>query len=618
MADQVGRVLGGRYRLVAPIGTGASAHVYVADDITLRRRVAVKVLHAALAGDESFLRRFRAEAQAVAALRHPNIMSVHDWGEDHDGPFLVMEYLGGGSLRDLLDRGQRLTLSQALLVGLEAARALDYAHRRGLVHRDIKPANLLFDEEGRLAIADFGLARALAEAAWTEPAGAVLGTARYASPEQAQGASVDGKSDVYALAIVLVEAVTGQAPFAADTTIGTLMARVDRPLTVPESLGPLVPVLEAAGAAGPTQRLDAGSLARRFDEVARELPRPEPIPVASVGRPDIPAPSPGDLTELPAPSRRVYDIEADERGGGDDLDLPPVRRRRRWPKLALLLVLALLASGGAAWAIVQAAVPSHAVPAGLRARTVEQARAEVADEKFQVRVTGEVFDEDVEAGRIVDQDPSSGTLKEGQSIRVVVSKGPRPRAVPSLEGRSRAEAEQLLVAEKFVPVFRTDYSDTVAVDGVISWSPKEGDQPRGSEVQVIVSAGKKPVKLPSLAEKALDEAKSVLEGLGLVVRTEEVFSEDVAAGKVVATRPPNGDEAAVGSEVVLRISKGPEQVAVPNVIGRSFDEAKQLLEQAGLQVQGPFGPPSKRRVFATDPAPGTRVRKGTPVDVFVS
>src|SRR2546425_999764 len=153
---------------------------------------------------------------------------------------------GPGSLRTLLDRGHRLTPSQALLVGLEATRGLDYAHRRGFVHRDIKPANLLFDGEGRLRIADFGLARALAEAAWTEPAGAVLGTARYAAPEQVQGSSIDGKADVYALAVVLVEAVTGQVPFAADTTIATLMARLDRAIEAPPELGPLGPIVVLA------------------------------------------------------------------------------------------------------------------------------------------------------------------------------------------------------------------------------------------------------------------------------------------------------------------------------------------------------------------------------------
>ncbi|HJV08075.1 MAG TPA: protein kinase, partial [Acidimicrobiales bacterium] len=226
IADHLGRVLGGRYRLLAPIGTGASAHVFLADDVRLRRRVAVKILHPALADDEAFLRRFRAEARAAAALNHPHVMAVFDWGEEADGPYLVSEYLGGGSLRAVLDRGKRLSPSQALMVGLEAGKALAYAHGRGLVHRDIKPANLLFDEEGRLRIADFGLARALAEAAWTEPVGAVLGTARYASPEQVRGVPVDGKADVYSLAVVLVEAVTGQVPFAAESTVATLVGRL--------------------------------------------------------------------------------------------------------------------------------------------------------------------------------------------------------------------------------------------------------------------------------------------------------------------------------------------------------------------------------------------------------
>ena len=201
MTDQIGRVLSGRYRLIAPIGTGASAQVFLADDVRLRRRVAVKVLHAALAEDDAFLRRFRAEAQAAAALNHPNIVAIYDWGDDDGAPYIVTEYLSGGSLRALLDRGVRLTPSQALVVGLETTRALDYAHRRGFVHRDIKPGNLLFGEDGRLRIADFGLARALAEAAWTEPQGAVLGTARYSSPEQAQGQPVDGKADVYSLGL---------------------------------------------------------------------------------------------------------------------------------------------------------------------------------------------------------------------------------------------------------------------------------------------------------------------------------------------------------------------------------------------------------------------------------
>jgi serine/threonine protein kinase len=201
-------------------------------------------------------------------------------GSDDGGAFIVTEYLSGGSLRALLDAGALLTPSQALGVGLEAARALDYAHRRGFVHRDIKPANLLFGEEQRLRIADFGLARALAEAAWTEPQGAVLGTARYASPEQAKGETLTGKADVYSLAIVLIEAVTGVVPFTADTTLGTLMARVDRQLVVPEALGPLVDVLTRAGHPDPEQRIDSRTFAAGLLRAAKALPRPQPLPLA--------------------------------------------------------------------------------------------------------------------------------------------------------------------------------------------------------------------------------------------------------------------------------------------------------------------------------------------------
>jgi eukaryotic-like serine/threonine-protein kinase len=279
LTDTIGRVLSDRYRIEAALGTGASAHVYVATDVTLKRQVAIKMLHPVLAADRAFLRRFRAEAQAAASLSHPNLVGVHDWGEDEDGPYLVLEYLGGGSMRDLLDSANPLQPVHVANIGAQAAHGLAYAHARGFVHRDVKPANLLFaDDRRRLCVADFGLARALAEAAWTEPAGATLGTARYAAPEQAQGKRVDGRADVYALALVLYEALTGTVPFSADTTIGTLMARVGADLPAHPALGPLEAVMRAAAAPEPEERLSASELARRLSQVARELPSAGSLP----------------------------------------------------------------------------------------------------------------------------------------------------------------------------------------------------------------------------------------------------------------------------------------------------------------------------------------------------
>src|SRR6202050_1679110 len=260
ISDSIGRVLGKRYRLLSALGTGASAHVFLAEDVSLQRHVAVKVLQPGLATDEAFLKRFRAEARSVASLNHPHVLRVFDWGEDTDGPYLVLEYLGGGSLRDLLARAHHLSHSQAASLGTQVAQGRAYAHARGLVHRDIKPANLLFDEEGRVRVADFGVARALAEAAWTEPAGAMVGTARYISPEAAEGKPVDGRADVYSLALVLYEAVTGTVPFVTDTTMGTLAARIGQPLPHDPALGPLDDVLARAAAPEVGARLDAAGV----------------------------------------------------------------------------------------------------------------------------------------------------------------------------------------------------------------------------------------------------------------------------------------------------------------------------------------------------------------------
>ena len=271
-SDLPGRVLAGRYLLHGAIGTGASGRVYVADDQRLRRRVAVKVLHAALADDAAFLRRFRAEAQLAASLHHPNIVTVYDWGED-DVPFMVLELLEGGSLRSMLDQNTLLTVAQAARVGRDVASALEYAHARDVLHRDVKPANLLFDEHGIVRVADFGLARALAEASWTEPAGGMLGTARYASPEQAMGLQLDARSDLYSLALVLVEAVTGRVPFASDTTIGMLTARTQKALRAPDELGPLGAVIDRVGGLDPDDRYpDAGTMRQALADVGDDAP----------------------------------------------------------------------------------------------------------------------------------------------------------------------------------------------------------------------------------------------------------------------------------------------------------------------------------------------------------
>lgn len=670
VADRVGQVLGGRYRLVAPLGSGASATVYLGDDVTLRRRVAVKVLHPALADDEAFLRRFRAEAQVAAALNHPNVLAVHDWGQDGSTPYLVSEFLAGGSLRSMLDGAGPLTASQVLVVGLEASRGLAYAHRRGLVHRDIKPANLLFDDEARLRIADFGLARALAEAAWTEPMGAVLGTARYASPEQARGQSLDGRSDVYSLALVLVEAATGTVPFSTDTTIGTLMARVDAPLPIPDGLGLLGEVLAAAGSPEPSDRPDADALSAALFDVARQMDRPGPLPLAGspvtvadhdtdVGATAAPVGSgDGDVTviadtgvaaETPASASTANGLVEDVAGGavegavegvGPDETAqgavegqgaveaqgaaaapaqatPERSRRRRWPWLVALLAVAAIAGGSLFWwtsvRVVSSEVP---VLVGVAVTAAEQAARDGGWELSR----SEAFDPVLAAGLVVSQSPEAGvSLAQGEVLTVVVSAGPAPVPVPDgLVGVPLADAEQALVGVGLALGSVTEAFDEVVPAGVVLAASTEPgvELPFGEVVDLVVSAGPEQRTVPdNLVGRALDEVRNLLEALGLPVSVGgESYSDSVPAGGVIEAAPSPGQTVDRGTPVLVEVSLGPPVVAVPDVIGLPVVEAARRLEAAGLVVTATTGSPTQP-VTSSDPARGTTVRLGSNITI---
>jgi len=603
MADQVGRVLGGRYRLRGALGAGASAQVFLADDAALSRQVAVKVLHPALAGDGTFLRRFQAEARAAAGLTHPHIMAVYDWGDDEDSPYLVCEYLAGGSLRALLDDGRRLAPSQALLVGLEAAHALHYAHRRSIVHRDIKPGNLLFDTEGRLRIADFGMARALAEAAWTEPAGALLGTARYAAPEQVKGESVDGRADVYALSVTLVEAVTGKVPFAADTTIGTLMARVDTPLKAPPELEALGPVVELGGRPDKDDRPDAAAFARALDAAARELPAPEPLPLA--GPPEDATVVTEDATELGLAT------------GQTPVVVPGAGRRRRWWLVGLLIGLLLLAGAGAAFALSRSSsVATHRMPF-LQTRPETDIAAALRPLKVKYKIT-RTFVDGVNAGLVIDTKPAAGAkVKEHSTVVVNVSAGAPPVAVPDLSNTTQAQATTKL-ADAFLAVGNVTktFDETAVAGSVLGWAHKGEQVPKHTAIDLTVSAGPKPRTVPSLAGQSFAQAGAVLQQLGLTAtRGPDAFSDTVPKDQVIGTSPAAGASLARGGTVTVTVSKGPDMVPVPDVSGKSVQDATTIMQQAGLTVANVFGPPNKK-VFTTDPAVNTQVHRGSSVNLY--
>ena len=648
ITDSIGRVLGDRYRLVTALGTGASAHVYLADDVSLRRQVAIKVLHPALAGDQAFLKRFRAEARAVAALNHPNILRVYDWGEESGEPYLVLEYLAGGSLRQIYDTGTLLTPEQAVRIGIEACAGLDYAHRRGLIHRDVKPANLLFDADGRLRIADFGLARALAEAAWTEPDGAILGTARYAAPEQVEGWVLDGKADVYGLALVLYEGVTGESPFIGDTTVATLMARLGALLPEHEALGPLGEVLLWAAAPEPAERYDAARFGERLAELAATLPEPAPLPLvtpdhedadpfelaAAVGltaaseravRPAArrtPEP-PSDLTELgipavlPAPS-----------GAGSPAPPAVARRTKRWPwVVALCVLVAALLGAGIAWAArAQVFTPSSPVPV-LVGRTLPAATAAARAEHLTVDVTGRAPSITVAAGLVVSQQPAAraggrpATLKQGSAIGIVLSTGPPLVAIPDLTSFSNChDAVQALAGNHLVgvcPPTAAQYSATVAAGAIVGTAPA-GRAPYGSTVTVITSKGHAPVAVPPVAGTGTtySSAATALTGVGLTPSESQVYDSSVPVGQVIGTVPAVGALAPFHSTVAVQVSLGPRPVTVPSLVDRSPSAAASELTALGLVPGGPYGPPGATTVVSTSPAGGSSVAVGSTVDIY--
>jgi serine/threonine-protein kinase len=631
-------VVDGRYRLLRPVGSGASAHVYVAEDVRLKRRVALKLLHPALAEDAAFFRRFQAEAHTVASLSHHGIVRVYDWGADSGNAYLTMELLEGGSLRSVLDGGHRFSVSQAAALGLDVASALAYAHARGLVHRDIKPANLLFDQEGHVCVGDFGVARALAEASWTEPLGAMVGTARYAAPEQLKGVPLDGRADVYALALVLVEAVTGQVPFARDTALGALMARAETPVPVPESLGALAPVLRQAGAPQPEDRLTAEAMARAIAGVAGQLRAPAALPLVGLARADTTA---DGRTEVGSGSRRT----------GADLSI-------------LVDDLVVLPGGRAPEAVAPEVTPPEPESVAPEVTPpVRVAREPAAPEGTtpEVMAPGEVKTgrahqsgpadlllpaasrEDLGVGPIGERQARGAgkagrrrwlrrvvlavlgmmVLAAGATALVLASRPAPTYPAPRLVGLSVARARSETEADHLRVVVVSRQWGTAPAGVVVSQYPPPGSQLKAlMAVSVTVSLGPQPVSVPDLATLDLAQARAELRSarlrLGPVQRRT---SMTVPSGDVISWSPQNR-QVPPGTHIELVMSTGKPMVPVPAVPpGTTSADLVAQLRGAGFVVSEltaysdavPSG-----EVIAVSPVPGDRLVYGSTVTVTSS
>ena len=603
MSDLVGVTLGDRYKLVARLAGGGMGDVYKAHDLLLDRPVAVKVLQPSLAADEEVVERFKAEARAAARLSHPDVVAVHDWGaEDDQTYYMVMEYVAGSDLRDMLVTRGCLEPLQAAEVVASVCDALAAAHACGLVHRDVKPENVLIARGGEVKVADFGIA-VVADLERTLPGGLVPGTLRYLAPEQADGHPASPASDLWAAGAVLAELVTGQPP-QQGSGVEFLRRRASEPAAAPSLIDPRLPreideIVLRACALNPRDRFHSAS------EMAHALRR---IAVRSL--PDAPS---------------LHSLVDDITGVIDLRDPVPTRlerrRRKGWRrrvKLAAITcaVLALL-GGGAAVAAEFLVTHPVAVP-NVVGKSRSAAERTLEDAGLDLVVAARRRNFASEAGEVVTQDPLRGRLREGASVAVVLSSGPPLQQVPSVVGSPMDKVIDLL-EERGFEVARVDESYSHKPEGtVISQRPAGGELPWGAAITLVTSKGPKPVAVPALDGLTVKSARARLKRAGLDPRFDRVYSNSVASGRVIESAPGPGDVVPGGSTVNVSVSRGPRfaELTMPDVRDRPVGAAKSKLKGLGLRVEV-VPSCAGNTVVETDPIPGTTVREHDLVALFV-
>ncbi len=570
MPDQEQRVFNARYELHRRIARGGMADVFLARDSLLDRPVAVKVLFPEFATDPTFVQRFRREAQAAANLSHPNIVSVYDWGEEGGTYFIVMEYVEGRSLAQVIRDEGRIEPELAADIAADIAAALGFAHRNGVVHRDVKPGNVIISPTEQVKVADFGIARAVSNQENLTQAGTVMGTATYFSPEQARGEAVDPRSDVYSLGVVLYEMLTGRPPFTGDSPVAVAYKHVQETPQAPRSRNPRIPgALEAivlqAMAKDTAERYasaeDLRSDLRRFRQgspVSAATAVIAPVAVDQTRAILPPVADPGATRAVPAAAVGTGATQVLRREEEHYVEAPP-RRSNTAFIVVLVAMLALLAGllfllatnlgvsdGGG-----EVAVPD------VVGETQGRARAILEDAGLEVGVRTEE-NPDVPVEEVFAQDPPAGTvLQEGDAVAITVSSGAPPVAVPRVVGLRELEARGRLETVGLVADVRTEESDDVAAGLVISQNPTEGGMVApGSRVVVQVSSGPATVAVPGVVNLSQADATNLLTRAGF--RTEvRQQNADAPAGTVVATQPGPGAQAPEGSTVVIVVSTGP-------------------------------------------------------------
>ncbi len=613
----VGRLLDRRYRLTGLLARGGMATVYRGLDERLERPVAVKVMHRGLADDPDFVARFTREARSAARLSAPEVVAVYDQGRDEQtgAAYLVMEHIEGRDLRALLrDRGA-LHPARALSLLEPVLRALAAAHGAGIVHRDVKPENVLLGDDGRVKVADFGLARAVETSELTSTTGLLIGTVAYLAPEQIERGTADPRTDVYAAGVVLWEALTGAPPYAADTPMQVAYRHVHEDVPAPSTVvGGIPPGLDdlvvRATRRDPALRPpDAGAFLAEVRALRAELDV-LPLDAGTLAATATPAAGRHDTLVVPRPV-----VNRSSPTGS----APPVpARRRRWrliSGLVVLVVLALLAAGGGWYLGTGRFTRAPAVLALTQADATARLRATGLGAALQP----ERFDETIPAGQVLAQAPDpGGRVRKGGVVSLVVSRGPDRRTVPaSVVGSTQEAATRALTDIGLRAGEVTQEFAAAAAGTVLRTDPTPGTPlPPDTAVALVVSKGVEPLPVPDVRKRPQAQAQAQLQAAGFTTTVVLAFDEQVPAGTVV-DQSPNRGAAGRGSTVTLSVSKGPDLQVIPQLVNTSRADAEAQLSALGLTTQVillPAGPGTVRRI---DPGAGSRVRKGSSVTLFV-
>lgn len=603
-----------RYRLQQPLGSGGMAEVFLAHDDILDRDVALKVMSGRYAGDDEFVERFRREAQSAAALSHPNIVSIFDRGEADDGTYYIaMEYLPGGTLKDRILKRGALAPRTAAAVALQIAEALKAAHDRDVIHRDIKPHNILITASGDVKVTDFGIARAASSSTMTRT-GHILGTAHYISPEQAMGEAVGPASDLYSLGVVLYEMLTGEMPFDADTPLGIAMKHVNGHLVPPQVLNPGVP----DGVNAVTMRLLAKNPEDRYGSDAELI---EDLERVVAGLDPAGATTEMATSAMPAATRQLPRT-------------PPqsVRQRKKKRGVAplILALLALLLLVPLAWAGYRylSDQQQQAPPAAMISipdlvnMDVDEAEDEFGDD-FNIETVDEREGERP-VGTILTQDPrTGGEAREGSTISVEVV-GTRVADVPGVVGEEQEAAEAALTDAGF-EVSTEETESSFENEGLVTEQSPGGGRSveAGSKVEITVGTGPDTVEVPDVTGVNEVQARGILEQSSLTLgAVAEDYSDTVPEGAIISQDPAEGEEVEPDSGVGITVSLGVEQVEVPEIYGASLEDARAILEDAGLFVAPvestlPNDEPAGT-ALETDPIAGTLVDPGATLTLYYS